>query len=412
MLHFDHATRPDSADDAQFVEKLAKDLGARFATARRTSSGPASESVLRDARWKFFREQMAVNKTRIIFTGHQRDDIAETMLMRIARGSGASGLCVPRPVQDFADGIFVLRPLLDIPRHELRGALQSAGAAWHEDSSNAEDVYLRNRVRKQVIPVMRAVLGARDLDTGAARSRAALQDDDDALCALTNDVYGDLPTGEPLSLARFEGQPPAIWRRAMWRWLNQNGLKENLNANAVQTLLDALLSRQPGRWSAGPGRWLVLNETTLALTGGEASATTSWKPITFQAGTTINLPKDMQLTSRVVAVDKKLLDNLRRGKIDPSIQACLALPKKSKPGNFQARPWQPGDRYRPLGAPGSRKLQDLFTDKKIPLKERYVLPVVCNEDDEPLWVPGLPPAHALRVTPATLSALELTYGPR
>ncbi len=412
MLHFDHATRPDSAADAKFVEKLAKDLGVRFATARRTSTGPASEGVLREARLKFFREQMAAQKIRVIFTGHQRDDIAETMLMRIARGSGAAGLCVPRPVQDFADRIFVLRPLLDISRRELRAALQSAGAAWHEDSSNAEDLYLRNRIRKQVIPVLRSVLDPRDLDTGAARSRAALQDDDDALSAITNVAYGDLPPGEPLPLARFEGQPPAIWRRAMWRWLNQNGLKENLNANAIDVLLAALLNREPGRWSAGPGRWLVLNESALSLVGGEASAISTWGPIIFKPGATVNLPNGARLTSRLAAVDKKLLAALQRGKVNPSVTAWLALPKKIEKVSFHARPWQPGDRYRPLGAPGTRKLQDLFTDKKIPIKERRMLPVVCNEDDEPLWVPGLPPAHVLRVTAATPSALELTYCPR
>ncbi len=412
VLHYDHATRFDSAEDAQFVGQLSKDLGLEFATARRPVTGPASEQVLRDARWIFFRREMEARKAFIIFTGHQRDDIAETMLMRLARGSGAAGLCAPRPVQDFADGVFILRPLLDIPRHELRAALESAGVPWHEDSSNVGQLYLRNRIRHQVIPVMRSVLGARDLDQGAARSRAALQDDDDALRAITDSVYGELLPGEPLPLARFEDQPPAIMRRALWRWLNQNEVKETLNANAIQTLLMALLNRQPGRWSAGPGRWLVLSESTLSLAGADTNAMSGWSPVSFKPGATVELPNGAKLASRVATVDKKLLERLQRGKINPAVTAWLALPKKIEKVRYHARPWQAGDRYRPLGAPGSRKLQDLFTDKKIPLKERRLIPIVCNEDDEPLWAPGLPPAHTARVTPATRQALELTYAPR
>ncbi|HVU37822.1 MAG TPA: tRNA lysidine(34) synthetase TilS [Opitutales bacterium] len=412
VLHFDHATRPDSATDARFVEKLAKDLGARFATSRRASGGPASEAVLREARWKFFREQLAAHQARLIFLGHQRDDIAETMLMRLARGSGAAGLCVPRPVQDHQGGIFVLRPLLDIPRHQLRMALESAGATWREDSSNAEDYYLRNRIRKQVIPVWRQVLGDRDLDNGVARSRAALEDDDDALCALTDTVYGELAVGEPLPLARFASQPPAVIRRALWRWLNENGVKDNLNANAMHALLIAVLHHHPGRWSAGPGRWLVLGEAVLSLSGGESADLANWKPVAFVPGATIDLPGGAHLKTRVVAVDKKLLAALKLGRVNPATSAWLALPKSVKAAKFFARPWQPGDRYRPLGAPGSRKLQDLFTDKKIPQKERRLLPVVCSGDNLPLWAPGLPPAHAWRVTTAAQSALELTYGPR
>jgi tRNA(Ile)-lysidine synthase len=135
VLHFDHALRPDSADDAKFVQKLSASLGVSFATARRAPGGAFNEAALREARMKFFREQLAARQGRLIFFGHQRDDIAETMLMRLARGSGASGLCAPRPAREFPDGLVPLRPLLDIERAELREALQKSGAVWREDSS-------------------------------------------------------------------------------------------------------------------------------------------------------------------------------------------------------------------------------------------------------------------------------------
>ena len=412
VLHFDHAMRPDSADDAKFVQKLAKELGLLFVTARRAPGGAVNEAALRAARMEFFRQELAARAARIIFFGHQRDDIAETMLMRLARGSGASGLCAPRPAREFPDGLVHLRPLLDIERADLRGALQKAGAAWREDSSNAEGHYLRNRLRRDVLPAWRAAERGRDVDAGAARARAALEDDADALEDLTAALMRDLPEGEPLTLARMAGQPRAVVRRALYWWLCLNGAEENLSAAAFDTLLNAVTTAQPGRWSAGPGRWHELDKSELRMVGREAAAPSAWGPLWLKAGQTVELPNGARLSARRVALDRKLLKALHEGKINPAIRAYLAWPKKSAAAAFYARSWQPGDRYRPLGAPGRRKLQDLFTDKKVPAKERWRLPVVCSERNEPWWSPGLPPAHDHRITAATRAALELTYEPR
>jgi tRNA(Ile)-lysidine synthase len=76
---------------------------------------------------------------------------------------------------------------------------------------------------------------------------------------------------------------------------------------------------------------------------------------------------------------------------------------------LKVRSWQPGDRYRPLGAPGRRKLQDCFVDLGIEQNERHCLPIVCDSDDKILWVPGLPPSHLHRLTVNTRWALRLTY---
>ncbi len=410
VFHFDHATRADSAADAQFVEALARQLGIAFVAARRAPGGALSEAALRESRWNFFREQLKAGNGRIIFLGHQRDDIAETMLMRLARGSGASGLCAPRPVREFPDGVVALRPLLDLSRDELLKTLKSAGATWREDLSNAKGHFLRNRIRHDVIPVWQKAIGTRDLDAGVARARAMLEDDGDALETLTVAVMRHLPAGESLLFARLSNQPRAVVRRCLWWWLRQNQVDTNLNAHAFDTLLDALVHLQPGRWSAGPGRWLVVDAHGLSLSGGAGPfPPVSWGPLELKSGQTLILPNGTKLVARTMAVNAKFLNELKTGEINPAKKAFFALPAKPADLVLRVRSWQPGDRYRPLGAPGRRKLQDLFMDKKIPLKERHRLPVVCSHDDEPLWVPGLPPAHALRVGAATRAALELTY---
>jgi tRNA(Ile)-lysidine synthase len=410
VLHFDHAVRPDSAADAHFVEALAKKLGVTFATTRRASGRALSEAALREDRWDFFREQLKKDGARIIFLGHQRDDIAEAMLMRLARGSGASGLCAPRPVREFPDGVVALRPLLDLSREELRAILKDSGAAWREDSSNAEGHHLRNRIRHQVIPAWQKAMGTRDLGAGVARAREMLEDDGDALEALAAAVMRDLPAAQPLLLSRLSSQPRAVVRRCLWWWLLQNQMDKNLNAHAFDALLDALVNAQPGRWSAGPGQWLVVNGQGLSLSDEAGPSTPgSWGPFELKSGQTLILPDGARLSARAIAVDGNLLKELKSGKIDSAKKAFFSLPPQSADLTLCVRSWRPGDRYRPLGAPGRRKLQDLFTDKKIPFEERHRLPVVCREDNEPQWVPGLPPAHARRVGATTRTALELTY---
>jgi tRNA(Ile)-lysidine synthase len=211
-------------------------------------------------------------------------------------------------------------------------------------------------------------------------------------------------------LTRISGQPRAIVRRALWWWLLQNHLNKNLNAQAFDTLLDALANAQPGRWSAGPGRWLVVNASGLSLSSNTGSSpSTSWGPLLLKSDQSLTLPNGAQLSARTIKVTQKLRQDLKSGKIDPAQKVFLALSAKSTDEALRVRSWRPGDRYQPLGAPGRRKLQDLFMDKKIPLTERHRLPVVCTEDDEPRWVPGLPPAHVRRVVGKTRTALELTY---
>ncbi len=418
VLHYDHGLRPDSAADAKFVEELASELGVGFASARRAPRGAINEGALRDARMDFFRAQLAARKARIIFFGHQLEDIAETMLIRLARGSGASALCAPRPVRFFSDdgGMVALRPLLDIRRGELRGALQRAGVVWREDSTNEQGHYLRNRLRHQVIPAWRAAEPTRNLDAAAARARAALEEEADALEAITGKLLHDLfprecAPGLPLPVGTFPSQHRAVVRRALNWWLDLNERKDHLNANAFNLLLEKVMAAQSGRWSAGSGRWLVLDKCWLSLSDG-AIVVSSWPPVAISAGGVATLPSGAKLASRIITVSCKLLQDLKAGKIRPAQKTYLALPAGfASESKFIVRPWQPGDRYRPLGAPGRSKLQDLFTDKKIPAKERHRIPVVCNAANEPIWAPGLPPAHSYRLTAATRVALELTYRP-
>jgi len=144
VAHFDHGIRKDSADDARFVEELAATHRLPFETKREELSAQASEELARQRRYAFLREVAAEHQARII-TAHHADDVVETIAINLSRGTGWRGLAV-------LDSDIV-RPLLGFTKQEIRAYAEAHSLHWHEDSTNASDAYLRNRLRRRLADV-------------------------------------------------------------------------------------------------------------------------------------------------------------------------------------------------------------------------------------------------------------------
>jgi len=142
VAHFDHGIRDDSADDAAFVEGLARRYGLTFYSKREELGKDASESVARARRYGFL-EDIAREHQGTIVTAHHADDIIETIAINISRGTGWRGLAVLNRTD-------IERPLLSLTKHEIRMYALANRLEWVEDSTNQTDAYLRNRVRAQI----------------------------------------------------------------------------------------------------------------------------------------------------------------------------------------------------------------------------------------------------------------------
>lgn len=261
-LHFDHRLRgAESTADAAFCRKVCRALGVRFIAGnwkRPRSVAAPSEAAAREARLAFFRKQ-----ARVIWLGHQQDDIAESMLMRLARGSGAGGLAAPRPVQRMSDGRVHLRPLLTLKKAEIVAALREAGIAWREDLSNAGDVYFRNRIRRTVLPAW-AAAAQRDALGGAARSRALLEEDDAALEAWLDEL-APIDAQRGLLLEVLAGKPRGLIRRALHRWMLAQRRRLEISSQAFEALLSAVEAGKPTRHSLGSESFGVIAGGVLRL---------------------------------------------------------------------------------------------------------------------------------------------------
>jgi tRNA(Ile)-lysidine synthase len=258
VLHFDHRLRgAASRADARFCERVGRALGLPVAAGEWAGARPsASEGEARAARFAFFEREMRARRIRVLWLGHQQDDIAESLLMRLARGSGTAGLAAPRPLQAGPGGRRHVRPLLDLKKSELTAALRAARIPWREDASNVRADFFRNRVRRQVLPAWQEAAG-RDALAGAARARELLEQDDDALEAWV-DALGPLtPKGE-LALNRLAGRPRAVVRRALHRWLLAQPRAGELSRRGFDELLAAVQARRAGRRSLGANGFAVI----------------------------------------------------------------------------------------------------------------------------------------------------------
>lgn len=262
VAHFNHQWRgADSEKDAQYVEDLAKKLGLRyhFASAKLDQS-IKTETSAREVRIAFLRKTANEIGASVIAFGHQMDDILETQIQRLGRGSSIEGLIAPRPVHLFENGPTHIRPILSYSAKDIKGALNEHNIAWCEDASNNDESIVRNKLRKSVIPQLTEWM-QRDVSEGAWRSRKLLEEDANFLDELARER---LPACYKLEaqldrlLLRSEKQ--SLTRRAFFYWLHKMNPNFVPSARLQEQLLSAIYGeRFREKFSLG-GAFIVMNK--------------------------------------------------------------------------------------------------------------------------------------------------------
>jgi tRNA(Ile)-lysidine synthase len=256
--HLDHRLRPGSGDDAAFCRALCERLGVRLqvgeadVTARVRREGGGIEQAARRERYAFLRRVQREAGAAAIAVAHTRDDQAETLLLHLLRGSGATGLGGMRPRVGS-----VVRPLLGLSRQEVVAHLRERGLAWREDPTNADPGLLRNRVRHELLPYLEARFNPR-LRSGLARTAGLLADEAAYLRAQADALLDRIarPDGDGLVLERSElaHAPAAVARVAIRQALARAGGLARVRAVHVERVLALAGASTPGRLPLPGGR--------------------------------------------------------------------------------------------------------------------------------------------------------------
>lgn len=365
----DHGLRPEAGEEARAVERLAARHALRCHVRQlHLRPGAGVEQRARQARYEALEAIRQERGLTVIATAHTASDQAETLLMRLARGSALRGAASILPRRGT-----VVRPLLERTREELEAFLQEQGTGFVTDPMNADPRLFRVRVRREVLPALSRAAGFPVAERLAAFTRMAVEDDalleELAAMAWQRLVLKD----GGLDAVGVRALEPPLRRRVLVRLLAQEGavvddatLGRALDAVAqgrFTTLSHGLQLRATGgvvrciRSRVAP----VLGSLSLSREGSSGALEgTGWR---FAVGPAPGAPGALQ----------------------------LILPEDTR-WPLTVRTRRPGDRIR--GARGSRKLQDVFVDLRVPAERRDLHPVVTDGDGRLLWVPGLwaPPA--------------------
>jgi tRNA(Ile)-lysidine synthase len=404
VAHMNHNLRGIESDaDEEFVRDLAGEYGFIFEVAavdvREVSKRRrlSLEEAGRVTRYAWLDTVAAKYGTSLVALGHHADDQAETFLLRLLRGSGTTGLGGMKPLSAEK----YVRPLLRLTRSEIISYLEKKGLRYRNDSSNDDINFLRNRIRHECIPYLRSYNPA--LTERINMTAEVLAADEAVLEAVTEQAFaqysGSDGSGPLLRLQGVRTELPGVRMRLYRRAIL--AVKRDLariTSSHLKQIDRLVFSSCPSGNLSLPERLKVVRsyETLLFSFGERISDAGAWE-VTIDGPGSYLLPEGGRITIEIVAAPEN------PGSL-PLNRACFDAVTVRFP--LTVRTYRPGDRFRPFGMSGSKKVKDFFIDSKVPMGVRRRLPILFSGKDL-LWICGLRVAEAGRISSATREVLEV-----
>jgi tRNA(Ile)-lysidine synthase len=425
LVHFNHQLRTGADEDEAFVAQLGASLAVPLFSSRGDVAARARrerrsiEDAGRVARYEWFERARVECGADVVALGHTRDDQAETFLLRLLRGAGPRGLAGMHPRNGE-----IVRPLLACRREELRKWLRARELPFVDDATNADVSIPRNRVRAELLPLLEqrfnpAVVEVLAGEADLARELWSWVDSQatDLAARLVRPVSGQ--EGErvrEIDVASLSDLPLALRRAVLHRALSELAGVRPISFGHVDAAIRLTDQLGDGRVDL-PGQCLERIGSRLVLRG--RSADTIGRPAASQPNLyryPLSIPGEVALPQAGFLVSAEVQGGMKR-------DDARAIPGSRVPGSMlhdtahvrgdlvsgslAVRNRRPGDRFRPAGLDGRKKLQDYFVDRKVARDRRDHVPIVVDETDRIVWVAGYEIDEAFRVTDPAQAVLIL-----
>jgi tRNA(Ile)-lysidine synthase len=375
VVHIEHGVRGEaSVADAEFVCKLA--AGFALPLHVRHANVPALEGNLeqaaRNVRQDFYAELVAAGTLDRIATGHTRSDQAETVLYRIVRGSGLAGIAGILPVTT----VGLVRPLLEVRRGEIESWLRERNIEWREDATNRDPSYARNRIRHQVLPLLREAFNPQ-LDEALANMATLAQDEESYWQTELARYQPPVPSHQPLVLpvSQLADAPAALARRLIRRAIEQvKGDLRQIDYAHVGRILGMVRS--------------TVGSDRVQLPGLDVFRSFDWirlAPAGFDSGKERDFSHPLTVPGTLELSRSKTRITLQVQEKAAPTEACATVVNELDWERFsdgdtapslELRNWRPGDQYQPVGQSKPEKIKFLFQEARIPLWERRNWPII------------------------------------
>ena len=397
IFHLDHMVRKNSYKDTKFVEKLAQALEAEFLAYRYDVPAYAIQNKLslqeaaRKVRYNLLAEAAEKTGAAKIATGHQANDQVETFFLRLLRGAALTGL-KSIPVKRGE----IIRPLLSTSRKEILDFLKEQNQHFLTDPSNIKPIYLRNRVRKELVPVLESLNPA--YQSVLLNNINLINEEEQLLELLSTELAENLIKEDGdftvIEADSFEGLAASLKRRIIRQAiLEVKGDLRTIESKHIGLIADNYYKF--GFTLELPGDLLFYRDYKLLRFGRKEN----FKPVKLKSrllkiGSSIKLKPDGSVLE--ASISKKCESS--------QFKACLDYAKIKLPLRVRSR--QAGDRFEPLGSKGSKKLQDYFVDKKVPKFSRDTIAVI-EDKEKIIWVSGFSIDERVKIDKSTKEILKL-----
>lgn len=410
ILHLDHGLRMTASEEADFVRRLATTMAlpfrmCRMELGRRLPDGLSIEMAGREARQTFFAECCRAEQLDAIATGHQADDIVETLILRLSRGAGLTGLSALRPrshaplsFQHRAGRpVVFIRPLLNLSAAAIRQWIADQKIDVRTDESNRDPAIPRNLVRHTVLPYLGKHLGSA-LAANFCRTADILRMEDDLLGALADKAKKRICKGTTVNIRPLLRLHPALQRRVLRQWLFDQNIPSASGYDRINQLIRLIATAPVGRLQLTSEASVIIRDHVLERIQHEpATRDPLFLPV----------PGSGRWGDFLLTLEPAQgFDPVQAG-IGIFPTHCSINPEVLHDHVLQIRSRLPGDRIDAIGLKGTKKLQDLFVDEKFPEHLRDELPILaCGK--EIVWVPGYRIAKRFAVPSASAPALKIT----
>lgn len=411
VAHVNHKLRGLESDaDERFVRDQAAEHGLEFwseTAVVETRSGIENEA--RRLRYDFFARLLKDAKATKIATAHTLDDQAETVLLRLFRGTGIRGLGGIHPrlrlLKDGKTSGEVVRPLLGFRRAELRRFLRECGQGWREDSSNQDESFLRNRLRARLLPLIAEDFGDSALEHLAELAEIARAEEE--LSTQSSVPSARIP-GSTLAVDSLLALPLAAQRRMAKAWIEKNVPNARISFRFIESILELARERTRHEINVPTG----FNNTFRELSGEELcrgvdnrQRSDRWKirtgpkeliieaasadPVDYQYA--LSVPGEVYLPELRITISAEITDVERVAKTErTSLLDAIRVGRK-----LVVRNWRAGDRYWPAHTKQERKVKELLNDRHITGQEKTLWPVMMS-GEEIVWMRGFPAPETFR----------------
>jgi tRNA(Ile)-lysidine synthase len=371
VAHYNHKLREEESDrDETFVLNVCEEHGILFYSGRgdvvayAKKHGKGIEEAARDMRYSFFIDTALKIGAECIATAHTMNDNTETMLLNLTRGTGTNGMSGIPPVRDM-----IIRPMLCITRAEVMEFITERKIGYVEDSTNSLDIYTRNKIRNNIIPMLEEINPK--INEAAFAAAGMFRADEEFVADIADLFINDCCVGATADAADLAVLPFSVSSRVIKKLCNSS-----LSYRNVKDVLALCISDNPSASLSLPGMIAYRQYDRIVFDNEPIKEEVVFAPIYLSEGNSfIVLGLGLKITCKFAMYDDKITEKKVHTSFTSfefkSIDIC---------GKIAVRARQEGDSIRLRGQSGTKTIKKLFIEKKIPVRQRALIPIICDDE--------------------------------